>query len=482
MGVVFGCVVPHPPVLLPEVGGDMAATVEPTVEAIHDLGRRIAAYDPQTLVLISPHGPILADRMAVGLAPEARGDFSSFNAPGVTVQASCDVGLAAAIRTACERVAIGTVPVDSLTSPESGGAFYQLDHGAAVPLHFLLPLLPQVRLVLLGFSALPRPTHVAFGERIREACDRSGQRVVFVASGDLSHRLTPSAPYGYDPQGRVFDERVVAAVAEGDWDALLGLPSMLVERAGVCGYLSMLTLAGVMRREVRGSRVLSYQGPFGVGYMVAEMEPVAAGSTSSPDPIPPAASEDEIGRDDDVFHFPEGDFKERILALARASVRCYVDTGRKLRLPTDVPEDFRGRKACFVTLRQAGDLRGCVGTILPTQPNLAEEVRENAVGAASRDPRFVPVRRFEQDWLAYSVDLLSPPEPVSSSSDLDPRRYGLIVQQAERMGVLLPGIEQITTVEQQFQACCEKAGITTSDGVQMYRFEVERSAEPGAEH
>src|SRR5579864_6899662 len=105
-GIVFSCVVPHPPVLLSEVGHDMAREVEPTVQALQDLGRTIASYEPQTLVLISPHGPLLRDSMAIGLSPRAEGDFANFQAPDVHVSAECDVELAAAIREACGRVAI----------------------------------------------------------------------------------------------------------------------------------------------------------------------------------------------------------------------------------------------------------------------------------------------------------------------------------------------------------------------------------------
>ena len=120
-GILFGCVVPHPPVLLPEVGQDMAREVEATVEAVQELGRKIASYEPETLVLISPHGPLLRDSMAIGRAPEAQGDFANFQAPEITLSAHCDEELALAIQTSCERVAIPVTPVDHLTRSDSDG-------------------------------------------------------------------------------------------------------------------------------------------------------------------------------------------------------------------------------------------------------------------------------------------------------------------------------------------------------------------------
>jgi AmmeMemoRadiSam system protein A len=481
-GIVFGCIVPHPPVLLPEVGQDMAREVEPTVEALQELGRTIASYEPDALVLISPHGPLLRDSMAIGLAPEAQGDFSLFQAPEVTLSARCDVALATAIQESCRRVAIPVTPVDRLTKPSAEGQVYWLDHGAAVPLHFLLPLVGNVPVVLLGYSWQPRATHEAFGQRIRHACEESGRRVAYVASGDLSHRLIPSAPAGYDPQGKVFDEEVVAGVAAGDWERIRNLPAELVERAGVCGYNSILTLAGAMGDAIE-TRVLCYQGPFGVGYLTAEVEPKPAASAQ---PAQQSAASSSAGPAAvDVrqnFSFDAPSFSEQVLRLARASLESYVRFGVPLKLPAEVPETFRRRQACFVSLHANGRLRGCVGTIEPSREGLAQEIVENAIGAGMRDYRFLPVQATELEGLAYSVDVLSPVEDAADLSAMDPARYGMVVRQGARVGVLLPGIPEIVDAEQQFEVCCQKAGIRSPDRVELFRFTVERYAEPGAEH
>jgi MEMO1 family protein len=483
-GILFGCVVPHPPVLLPEVGHDMAREVEPTVEALRELGRGIAGYEPETLVLVSPHGPILRDSMAIGLAPQAAGDFSAFEAPDVKLNIRCDVELANAIQTVCSRVAIPVTAVDRLTRPDSDDGAYWLDHGAAVPLHFLLPLVGDVSVVVLGYSWLPRATHKAFGERIREVCRDSGRRVVFVASGDLSHRLTRTAPAGYDPQGQVFDEEVVAGLAAGDWERIRSLPAQLVERAGVCGYNSILTLAGAMGQDVQ-SRVLSYQGPFGVGYVVAEVKPEAGSVPARPTPEQAQVAESSKSAVVDLrpaFTFDQAPFGEQVLALARASLEGHIRTGAPLAMQPGVPDAFRAPRACFVTLRSAGQLRGCVGTIEPSRPDLAHEIVENAVGAGMRDYRFHTVEADELPELAYSVDVLSPLENISDLSEVNPADHGLVVRQGSRVGVLLPGIPEIANARQQFELCCQKAGIASPDGVELFRFTVVRYAEPAAEH
>ena len=476
-GLVFGCLLPHPPVLLPEVGGAMAGPVQPTVDAMRQVGHHIAALEPQALILLSPHGPLLADSMGIGLSPAAQGDFASFAAPGVQLSAECDVALAEALQAACARSALPLAAVDSLTGPPRELGVYRLDHGAAVPLCILLPLIGRVPVVLLGFSALPRATHRAFGQRIRDVCEASGKRVVFVASGDLSHRLTPTAPAGYDPRGQVFDDAVLAAVSAGDWNALASIPEDLVEAAGVCGYLSLLTLTGVLGDVPASSQVLSYQGTYGVGYAVAAMVPRALQVTA--DSVRPAT--EPLGRsgrpESAPFAFPEGPPGEQMLALVRATLVAYTARGDRLRLPSPVPAALSGAGACFVTLRLRGQLRGCVGTMLPVQPSLAAEIVENAIGAASRDPRFLPLHASELPALSCSVDVLTRPEPIAGLDALDPQRYGLVVVQQDRVGLLLPELPEITTVDAQYRACLQKAGITNPTNVALYRFEVTRYAE-----
>jgi AmmeMemoRadiSam system protein A len=182
------------------------------------------------------------------------------------------------------------------------------------------------------------------------------------------------------------------------------------------------------------------------------------------------------------FSFDDAPFGEQILRLARASLETYINLGVRLLLPASLPPEFRRQQACFVTLRQDGRLRGCVGTIEPTRPHLADEVVDNAIGAGTRDYRFYTVEAAELGSLAYSVDVLSPLQAVADTSEMDPAVYGMVVRQGNRVGVLLPGIPEITRSEQQLEVCCQKAGIDVPQNIQLFRFTVTRYAEPGAEH
>ncbi|MBC7241479.1 MAG: AmmeMemoRadiSam system protein A [Anaerolineae bacterium] len=164
-----------------------------------------------------------------------------------------------------------------------------------------------------------------------------------------------------------------------------------------------------------------------------------------------------------------------LVKLAKETIESYVRYGKIPQPPSPLPEEMKGRAGVFVSIHtRDGALRGCIGTIEPTRPNIAEEVIHNAIAAATRDPRFPPVTPAELDDLVINVDVLSPPERIYSLDELDPKRYGVIVQSGWRRGLLLPDLEGVDTVEQQVDIARRKAGIGPREPVEMYRFEVKR--------
>jgi len=169
-----------------------------------------------------------------------------------------------------------------------------------------------------------------------------------------------------------------------------------------------------------------------------------------------------------------------LVELARQTIEAYVRHGKTIEPPAELTPEMKLRAGVFVSLHDKRDnLRGCIGTIEPTQPNVAQEIIRNAISAATQDPRFPPVRPDELDDLEISVDLLSPPEPIQGPEDLDVQRYGLIVQSVRspwKRGLLLPNLSGIQTVEEQiYWARVQKAGIQDpEEPVEMYRFEVNR--------
>jgi aromatic ring-opening dioxygenase LigB subunit len=249
-----GCVCPHPPILIPEIGRASRQAISATVNAMERLAEALG--DHHTLVIISPHTPGYVDAHTVKTAPRLRGDFAAFGCPDAGSELANDVEFADALLAAAHEQ--GVVVIEPEPSPV-------LDHGVLVPMHFLR----AGSLVSLSVAGA-YDQHRILGQLVRGCADDLGRDVAFVASADLSHRLTPSAPAGYDAQGSVFDRRVVQLLSEGDFAGLTGLDDKLVQAAGQCGLRSLVALGGFLGDEaVRDPQIFSYEGPFGVGYLVA---------------------------------------------------------------------------------------------------------------------------------------------------------------------------------------------------------------------
>jgi AmmeMemoRadiSam system protein A len=163
-----------------------------------------------------------------------------------------------------------------------------------------------------------------------------------------------------------------------------------------------------------------------------------------------------------------------LVQLARKTIETYVRTGKVIEPPKELTEEMTKRAGVFVSLHKRGQLRGCIGTIEPLRANVAQEVIQNAISAATRDPRFPPVTPNELADLEISVDVLSEPEPISSMAELDPKVYGVIVESGGRRGLLLPDLEGVDTPQQQVDIALRKAWISPNERYRMYRFKVVR--------
>jgi AmmeMemoRadiSam system protein A len=164
-----------------------------------------------------------------------------------------------------------------------------------------------------------------------------------------------------------------------------------------------------------------------------------------------------------------------LVELARKTIENYVREERTTEPPEELVPEMQGRAGTFVSLHDSrGNLRGCIGTIEPQRPTVAQEVIQNAISAATRDPRFPPVQPEELEELDVKVDVLTEPEPIDSMEQLDPKRYGVIVESGWRRGLLLPDLEGVDTVEYQVEIAMRKAGIRPGEPMQLYRFEVKR--------
>ena len=460
--LVFAGIAPHPPIMVPEVGREATAEVRKSIDGMANLTQRIIDSGAETVILISPHAPLEPAAFVAYDGPQLFGDFAKFRAPTATAHAELDDDLLNEITR--------SAAADNLIVMRIHGQ--DLDHGTAVPLYFLQRNGWSGKVVALGYSFLPNEDHLRFGKCITSAIAKVGRRVAFVASGDLSHRLKPDAPAGYNPNAHLFDEEVVEAIRSGAPDQIVNIDQELRRAAGECGYRSMLVALGMIQDESTSTEVISYEAPFGVGYLVAQLfsEPAepAGGPSSSADST---SKQTQAASAQDVAN--------AIPALARQTIETFVDTGSMIDVPDDLPEELNARAGCFVSIKtHDGQLRGCIGTIEPVSDALAEEIIANAISAATRDPRFRPVRRDELPRLKYSVDVLSAPE-FCMIEDLDPKIYGVIVEDEKELhrGLLLPNLEGIRTATAQVEIASRKAGITPGANLRISRFRAERFPE-----
>jgi len=260
--VVYVGIAPHPPIMVPEVGREAIAEVRGSIDAMRVLTERIIACGAETIIIVSPHAPLRAQSFVAYHEAELHGDFANFRAPQATINAPLDLELLEAITASASADGYQLTPLEG----------YELDHGIAVPLYFFLRNNWRGRVVALGYSFLSNKDHVRFGKSIRRAVEASERKAVaFVASGDLSHRLTPDAPAGYDAQAHFFDEQVFASIKDNDPERIINIDQNLRRLAGECGYRSILVAIGIGDEAVRDCEVLHYEAPFGVGYMVAQL-------------------------------------------------------------------------------------------------------------------------------------------------------------------------------------------------------------------
>lgn len=254
--LAFAAICPHPPLLIPAIGGDEIREVKDTSAAMRLLASEIARKEIDTIAVISPHGTVFMDQMSVNLAERLTGNFSDFGSD-IRMDFRNDSELAMLVK---EIADANKLPLQTVSE--------ELDHGAMVPLFFLGQELPDMQVCHLSFSYLDYSKHFSFGEILFEAIQDIDRRVALIASGDLSHRLTPQAPAGYSPRGQEFDSFIISCLEKNETEKILNIDSRLVEDAGECGLRSIIILLGALAHTDCHFEKLSYEGPFGVGYLV----------------------------------------------------------------------------------------------------------------------------------------------------------------------------------------------------------------------
>ena len=454
--VACAVLMPHAPILVPGVGGSRQNEAAATVHAMGMVSRRVVQHRPDALVLISPHSPRRRSAFGIWTDPRISGSLEQFEAPEAAVDLPNDVLLAGAIEREAEARSLTVWHIQNQA----------LDHGTVVPLWHLVEAGWTGPTVVLSLNYPGDGGLVEFGTAIAAAARRAGRRIALVASGDMSHRLIPGAPGGFDRRAQAFDHEFIRLLRGGSYEDVPRVDPGLQEVAGEDVVDSTVIALAAVDWNPAGHEVLSYEGPFGVGYGVAVLfDPDTA--DREPTVLPP-----EPGAEQGVG--------EELPRIARQSVAAAfgLEDGSAPR----PREGFLAQPgAVFVTVRDLeGSLRGCIGTLSPRYPSRAEETWHLARAAVFDDARFSPLTPEELPRVRFGVSVLHPLEAVDGPAQLDPQRFGVVVSAPDgRRGTLLPGVGGVASVEEQLRIARRKGRIAPQEPVQLERFTVDEYLEVG---
>ncbi len=456
---------PHPPVLIREIGQGQEELAADTLAAMEEIGRDIGRRKPLTMIVITPHGPLFSDAHSVSMEENLKGDFGAFGHSELSYSFQNNLDLTYGIVKNALEEGI-TLAQMTREMNKRYGVDGKLDHGVLVPLHFVDKYYGDFKVIPITYGLLSPGELHQFGKVIDKSIRYADGDVCVIASGDLSHKLKDSGPYSYAKEGPEFDKKIMSAIDDANLIDIAGFPMDLAEKAGECGLRSLMILSGILSGYNISSTVLSYEGPFGVGYGTAIFN------------IEGESDKDiaaEISRIEKETVEKRRATEDEFVRLARRSLEHYVKTGEYMEMPEGLSDELTSEKyPVFVSIKKNGSLRGCIGATESTKDNIAQEIIYYSVQAGTRDPRFDTVIEDELPSLVYSVDVLMKPEAVEDASGLDPSTFGVIVKKGYRRGLLLPNLEGVDTVEEQLRIALNKAGIDSDEDYSIERFKVVR--------
>ncbi|MCD4712750.1 MAG: AmmeMemoRadiSam system protein A [Clostridiales bacterium] len=480
MSILASFLMPHAPVFLEAIGQHQIRAVEKTIESMHKIGKTIKELKPDMIVFVSPHGPVFSDAIAVYDLEPYTGDFHAFGEFELEYEFKVESKFLKLLCELSDEHGLDYYPLKKNQFKE----FHhdpKLDHGVLVPAHFIYQHVDNIPMVAMSYGTFPYLRLIKNGKLLKTVSDKLGLNIVVIASGDMSHALKDSGPYAFDPNGPWFDALMTKFIDEQKPWAIFTESLDKIEHARECGLRSFAVMLGALEGSNFNSKVLSYEGPFGVGYLCASFIKVDDGVDMDwlikMENKLQNQYEAHIKKEHFLVKFARLVVEERVkgrvppkLSITDEFVKV---NNRSLKLPED-HGFLKTRRGIFVSIKNESGLRGCIGTILPTQDNIIDEIYRNSIAAATKDYRFNPIEADELQNLIISVDVLSELEEVEDRGELSPDRYGVIVSSRGRQGVLLPNLESIETVDEQLRIACNKGGFSVDEMDKIMRFTVDR--------
>lgn len=390
MSIISSYIVPHPPIVVPEVGGKQIKKIQQTFDMYQTIAKEIAQQQPDIIIISSPHAITYKDFYTIKQQKKLTGNFHQFRDRSIALEFSVDEVLTENLIKTCTN---NDIP---LQVEQDDAA---LDHGTLVPLYFINQVYQGFNIVVLSSSYQSLNKHFQLGKTIQEIGPEE-KRVIYIASGDLSHKLKKDGPYGISKEGPVLDERITNIVKSNTLKDLQEIPDDLRRKGAECGLGSFVMMSGAIDSLKFKSTIYSYEKTFGVGYLIASFKG-----------------------------------KDPYVELAEKTIHNYIKNKTKITCPPNLEKQLSdANHGVFVTLHKNGRLRGCIGTATNTQPTLADEIIENAISASTKDPRFPPVTKKELPDLEISVDVLQR-ATKTTKKELNPKHYGIIIKKGFKSGL-----------------------------------------------
>lgn len=457
MSIIKAYMVPHPPLIIPEIGQGSEKQIEKTISSYDEVGKEISKLKPDTIIICSPHTYLFCDYFHITPGKVLKGDLSSFNAKEVSFTEDNDEELIKEIEEVSKKY----------NFPAGRTKAIELDHGTMIPLYFIRKYYKEAKIVVIGQSTLPLVDNYMMGQIIKEAVNNLNKKVVFIASGDLSHKLQEYGPYGFAKEGPEYDKKIMEVCSKANFEELLNFEETFLNKAAECGHRSFVIMSGTFDGINIETKEYSHEDITGVGYGIISF-------------TPQDKNEDRFFLDRFLTNHKEKLSKQikesdSYVKLARQTIEEYINNGTTIDIPSNLEDELINNKAgVFVSIHKFDKLRGCIGTISPTTNSIAKEIITNAISASTEDPRFPRIEKEELEWLEINVDVLGPPESIASKEQLDVKKYGVIVSSGFKRGLLLPDLDGVDTVEDQISIAMKKADIKPNEKYTLERFEVIR--------
>ena len=456
MPIIKTYMVPHPPLIIPDIGKGGEEQIKKTTESYETVAKEISEIKPDTIIISSPHTIMYGDYFHITNANKVSGDFSNFNASNISFEEEQDIELIEEIENISKKY----------NFPAGRTKDIELDHGTMIPLYFIRKYYKEGKIIVLGPSGLPLIDNYMMGIIIKEAVNNLNKKVVYIASGDLSHKLQPHGPYGYAPEGVEYDKKIMEVCSNANFNELLNFEESFLDKAAECGHRSFTIMAGTLDGLNVKAKYLSHEDITGVGYGIITFTP--------------QDKNDNRYFLDNYFNELEEKLSNQkqsedpYVKLARLTIEEYITNGNTLETPSNTPKELLNSQAgVFVSIHKFGSLRGCIGTIMPTTNSIAQEIITNAISASTKDPRFPKIEKEELNYLEINVDVLGEPEDIDSEEQLNVKEYGVIVTSDMKRGLLLPDLDGVDTVSEQVSIAKKKAGIK-DEPYTLQRFKVTR--------